>query len=90
MRYIWARPSPAALSFLRTSVGFPGRASHASSAPAVFRTKRASQNQAGPPSVEDMETVDTTSRLAALRSLMKDRGVDVYGISAFFFRICPP
>ncbi len=34
-----------------------------------------------PPSVEDMETVNTTARLAAVRSLMKENGVDIYGIS---------
>jgi len=27
-----------------------------------------------------METVNTTERLAALRKLMKDRKVDIYGI----------
>jgi hypothetical protein len=26
-----------------------------------------------------METVNTTARLAALRSLMKEKGVDIYG-----------
>lgn len=28
-----------------------------------------------------METVNTTARLATLRSLMKQNGVDIYGIS---------
>lgn len=36
-----------------------------------------------------METVNTTSRLAALRSLMKKNGVDIYGIPPSTLPIIP-
>ncbi len=42
-----------------------------------FHTTKA----AASPSVEDMETVNTTARLAAVRSLMKENGVDIYSMA---------
>lgn len=84
MRHIWTRSCSPISSFLRSPSGFLSRSYQPTSATAVFRTKRGIQTTAaGPPSAEEMETVNTTARLTALRSLMKDNGVDVYGTPPF-------
>lgn len=85
MRHIWARHSATLSSFLRTTTPRPSaplsRTCQPASAVAVFRTKRGLQTHTtASPSVEEMETVNTTARLTALRSLMKENGVDIYGI----------
>ncbi|KAK4639458.1 hypothetical protein QC761_708470 [Podospora bellae-mahoneyi] len=90
MRHIWAFPSLTALSLFQASaasaVPRARQAINASSPLALFRTKRRFRTQAQLLSnsatkttlVEEMVTVDTTSRLAALRSLMKERNLHVY------------
>jgi hypothetical protein len=37
-----------------------------------------------------METVNTTARLAAVRALMKENGVDIYGIYSLSHRLATP
>lgn len=99
MRHIWARHSSTLSSFLRTTTVTAPRTSaplslsrscQPASAVAVFRTKRGFQTHTtASPSVEEMETVNTTTRLAALRSLMKKNGVDIYGIPPSTLPIIP-
>ncbi|KAK3302551.1 peptidase M24, structural domain-containing protein [Chaetomium strumarium] len=81
MWHIWARHSSNSASslLLRSLPVSLSRSCPPASAIALLRAKRRFQTQTvGSPSVEEMETVDTTARLAALRSLMKEKGVDIY------------
>jgi hypothetical protein len=88
MRYIWSRPSSAAfVSPFRTLASCSSRPRPCTRAtpppssipfPHLIRRKKTSpfSTSAHP---EEAMTVDTSSRLAALRSLMKERNVDIYG-----------
>ncbi|KAK4190429.1 putative Xaa-Pro aminopeptidase 1 [Podospora australis] len=88
MRHIWTFPSFAALSFLRPRAT-PHPAKSISSPAVLFRTnKRGHGDQhhtktdwstpIRPSAIEEMVTVNTSARLATLRSLMKDNKVDIY------------
>ncbi|KAK0748573.1 peptidase M24, structural domain-containing protein [Apiosordaria backusii] len=90
MRHIWAIPSFTALSLFQASAASAvprARQAVTTNSPfALFRTKRGFQTQTQLKTksttkrtlVEEMVTVNTTNRLAALRSLMKERNVHVY------------
>ncbi|KAH6849711.1 putative Xaa-Pro aminopeptidase P [Chaetomium sp. MPI-CAGE-AT-0009] len=84
MPHIWTRQSSTISSLLRNpsiSLSRPQSYRPVSAIPALFRTKRGTHTRptrSRTPSVEEMATVNTTSRLAALRSLMKENGVDIY------------
>jgi len=91
MRYKLARPYLGAFaSPFRTLEVCCSRASRVipAIAPRFPVIRRALQTSAVPRSAvtphcqEEMVTVNTTSRLAALRSLMKERKVDIYGTDA--------
>lgn len=85
MRHLWARHSSTIYSFLRAPPVLllrppvfyrPGSASAIT---VLFYPKRRHHTRIIRALSEEMETVDTTARLASLRSLMKQKGVDIYG-----------
>ncbi|KAK3997271.1 putative Xaa-Pro aminopeptidase 1 [Cladorrhinum sp. PSN332] len=89
MRHIWTLPTRCtalSLSSLQTAVVSTlstraRQANHSSSPLGLLRTKRGFQtntNPSGPSLVEEIMAVSTTSRLATLRSLMRERKVDIY------------
>ncbi|KAK4462500.1 putative Xaa-Pro aminopeptidase 1 [Cladorrhinum samala] len=84
MRHIWTLPSSlATLSCLRSSVSAFSKARPVkinSSAIGLFRTRRALHtiSTTEPSLAEEIMAVNTTSRLTALRSLMKEHKVDIY------------
>lgn len=100
MRYIWSRSSSVAfVSPFRTRASCSSRprpctrATPPSSSiplPCLIRRKKTFPFSTSAHPKEEAMTVDTSSRLAALRSLMKERNVDIYGTppEPFTYSIC--